>query len=97
MAGRADPPPDRHCLVATTVRGTTGTAPIQFDCISATQVLIILEDGSQQIYRLADLIAVLVITEERNPKKSLQVGDWADLFRRSHLAGHQLFEVPASN
>lgn len=52
--------------MATTVRSTTGTAPIRFDRISATQVLIVLEDGSQQVYRFADIIAALGITEERN-------------------------------
>jgi hypothetical protein len=45
--------------MATTVRSTTGTSPIIFDRISADQVLIILEDGSQQIYRVADILAAL--------------------------------------
>lgn len=45
--------------MAITVRSTTGTAPIVFDRISADQVLIILEDGSQQIYRVADILAAL--------------------------------------
>lgn len=44
-----------------TVRSSTGTAPIEFTRISAGQVLIALEDGSQQIYRLADLLTALEI------------------------------------
>lgn len=49
--------------MATTVRSTTGTAPIVFDQISAGQVLITLEDGSQQVYRLADLLEALGVTQ----------------------------------
>lgn len=45
--------------MATTVRSTTGTAPIVFDRISADQVLIALEDRSQQVYRVADILAAL--------------------------------------
>jgi len=45
--------------MATTVRSTTGTAPIAFERISADLVLIILEDGSQQVYRIADILAAL--------------------------------------
>ena len=45
--------------MATTVRSTTGTAPITFDRVSADLVLIVLEDGSQQVYRLADIVAAL--------------------------------------
>lgn len=44
-----------------TVRSTTGTAPISFDVIGPNQVLIALENGSQQVYRLADLTAALGI------------------------------------
>lgn len=32
-----------------------------------------------------------------NPKRSMASSDWAELFRRSHLAGHPLFEVPELN
>lgn len=32
-----------------------------------------------------------------NPKKCLPAGDWADLFRRSHQPGAELFEVQSSN
>ena len=45
--------------MATTVRSTTGTAPITFTRISADQVLIAMEDGSQQVYRVADILAAL--------------------------------------
>lgn len=45
--------------MATTVRSTTGTAAITFDRISADQVLIIPEDGSQQVYRVAEILAAL--------------------------------------
>ncbi|MCA4132959.1 hypothetical protein [Arthrobacter sp. M4] len=45
--------------MATTVRSTTGTAPLTFEQIGPNQVLIQLEDGSQQIYRLSDLLAAL--------------------------------------
>lgn len=43
------------------VRSTTGTAPLSFEAISPNQVLIALEDGSQQVYRLADIAAALGI------------------------------------
>ncbi|MBT8159313.1 MULTISPECIES: hypothetical protein [Arthrobacter] len=46
-------------MMSTVVRSTTGTAPIEFDLIGPNQVLIKLEDGSQQIYRLADLLGAL--------------------------------------
>lgn len=29
-----------------------------------------------------------------NPKKSMCSSEWTDLFRRSYLAGHELFEAP---
>jgi hypothetical protein len=45
--------------MTTTVRSTTGTAPIAFERISADLVLIILEDGSQQIYRVTEILAAL--------------------------------------
>lgn len=45
--------------MATTVRSTTGTAPIQFDIVGPDQVLIILEDGSQQIYYLSEILNAL--------------------------------------
>lgn len=45
---------------------------------------------------LADATYTVWLKAE-NPKESLPAGDWADLFRRSHLAGHELFEVPAFN
>jgi hypothetical protein len=32
-----------------------------------------------------------------NPKNCMSASEWADLFRRSFLAGHELFEVPALN
>jgi hypothetical protein len=48
-------------MMATTVRSTTGTAPLIFDVIGPDQVLIALEDGSQQVYRLAELTAALGI------------------------------------
>lgn len=41
--------------MATTVRSTTGTAPITFDRISPTLIQITLEDGSTQIYYAAEL------------------------------------------
>ncbi|SDP74050.1 hypothetical protein SAMN04487914_13238 [Arthrobacter sp. ok909] len=47
--------------MATTVRSTTGTSPLIFDVISPDRVLIILEDESQQVYRMADLRAALGI------------------------------------
>ena len=52
--------------MATTVRSTTGTAPITFDLIGPDQVLIALEDGSQQVYRLAEIVAALGIAEAKN-------------------------------
>jgi hypothetical protein len=45
--------------MATTVRSTTGTAPIVFDRIGANLVLIALEDGSQQVYRVTEIPAAL--------------------------------------
>ncbi|GAA4041024.1 hypothetical protein GCM10023063_28470 [Arthrobacter methylotrophus] len=42
-----------------TVRSTTGTAPISFDLIGPDQVLIALEDGSQQVYALTDVLLAL--------------------------------------
>jgi hypothetical protein len=45
--------------MATTVRSTTGTAPIVFDRISADKALIALEDGSPRVYRVADILAAL--------------------------------------
>ena len=45
--------------MATTVRSTTGTAPLVFDRIGPNLVLIILEDGSQQVYRVAEILAAL--------------------------------------
>lgn len=41
--------------MSTTIWSTTHTAPIQFDRISPTIVQITLEDGSTQLYHLADL------------------------------------------
>jgi len=32
-----------------------------------------------------------------NPKTAMCSSEWTDLFRRSFLAGHQLFEVPDLN
>jgi len=32
-----------------------------------------------------------------NPKNCMPASEWTDLFRRSFLAGHELFEVPALN
>lgn len=37
------------------VRSTTGTAPISFDRISPELVMVTLEDGSTQVYRVEDL------------------------------------------
>lgn len=45
--------------MATTVRSTTGTAPIVFDLVGPDLVLIRLEDGSQQIYRTSDILAAI--------------------------------------
>jgi hypothetical protein len=56
-----------------TVRSTTGTAPITFTRISASQVLIALEDGSQQIFRLADLLTALEIP---SPAEIWSSGFW---------------------
>lgn len=42
-----------------TVRSTTGTAPISFDVIGPDLVLIILEDQSQQIYNLSEILNAL--------------------------------------
>ena len=56
--------------MATTVRSSTGTAPITFDLIGPDQVLIALEDGSQQVYRLADVIAALGLVEVKNPNNA---------------------------
>lgn len=41
--------------MSTTIWSTTHTAPIKFDRISPTIVQITLEDGSTQLYNLADL------------------------------------------
>ena len=41
--------------MSTTVWSTTHTAPITFDRISPTIIQITLEDGSTQIYHVADL------------------------------------------
>jgi hypothetical protein len=57
----------------TTVRSTTGTAPISFDLIGPDQVLIALEDGSQQVYRLADIVAALGIP---TPSAAWSSGYW---------------------
>jgi len=56
-----------------TVRSTTGTAPVNFDVIGPDQVLIALEDGSQQVYRLADIAAALGIT---TPAAAWSSGYW---------------------
>lgn len=45
--------------MGTTVRSTTGTAPIIFDVIGPNLVLIILEDQSQQIYYLREILDAL--------------------------------------
>jgi hypothetical protein len=45
--------------MGTTVRSTTGTSPIRFDIIGPNQVLIILEDESQQIYYLSEILDAL--------------------------------------
>ena len=45
---------------------------------------------------LADATYAAWLSTE-NPKKSLPASDWADLFRLSYLAGHELYEVPALN
>lgn len=59
--------------MSTTVRSTTGTAPISFDLIGPNQVLIALEDGSQQVYRLADLLVALEIP---SPAEIWSSGYW---------------------
>ena len=41
--------------VTATVRSTTGTAPITFDRISPELVMVTLEDGSTQVYRVEDI------------------------------------------
>jgi hypothetical protein len=61
--------------MSTTIRSTTGTAPISFDLIGPNQVLISLEDGSQQIYRLADLVAALGNTQPA-PAAAWSSGYW---------------------
>lgn len=45
--------------MSTTVRSTTGTAPITFDVVGPNLVLIILEDQSQQIYYLSEILNAL--------------------------------------
>ncbi|YCH09502.1 hypothetical protein ACTAQJ_08010 [Arthrobacter sp. alpha11c] len=45
--------------MATTVRSTTGTAPIVFDLVGPDLVLIVLEDGSQQLYKASEIIAAI--------------------------------------
>lgn len=45
--------------MATTVRSTTGTAPITFDVIGPNLVLIILEDQSQQLYSIREILDAL--------------------------------------
>lgn len=43
--------------MSTTVRSTTGTAPIIFDRIAPGLIQITLENGSTQVYKQADLEA----------------------------------------
>lgn len=59
--------------MATTVRSTTGTAPITFDVIGPNLVLIVLEDQSQQVYRLADVAAALGV---ESAAKAWSSGYW---------------------
>jgi len=59
--------------MSTTVRSTTGTAPISFDLIGPDQVLIALEDGSQQVYQLAALTAALGVV---SPASAWSSGYW---------------------
>lgn len=42
-----------------TLRSTTGTAPIKISRCDSDTVAIELEDGSMQVYHLADLLAVV--------------------------------------
>lgn len=44
--------------VTTTIRSTTGTAPIRFDRISPEKIQITTEDGASQEYWAADLYKV---------------------------------------
>lgn len=59
--------------MATTVRSITGTAPISFDLIGPDQMLIALEDGSQQVYRRAEIVAALGIA---TPAAAWSSGYW---------------------
>lgn len=45
--------------MATTVRSTTGTAPIVFDLVGPDLVMITLEDESTQIYRTSEILAAI--------------------------------------
>jgi hypothetical protein len=52
--------------VSTTIRSTTGTAPITFDRISPDKVQITTEDGASQEYWTADLEAVCKTESAQN-------------------------------